>query len=256
MPGRGYSEAVICLGVDLAAEPATTALARVEVAPDGIRLDDLRVDVDDDAIVAAAAGADGIGIDCAFGWPAAFVEFVTAHAAGRMPDAVPVGKDGRRALAYRRTDAEVHRRTGRWPLSVSTDRLGLTAMRCAVLLDRFARAGEDVDRAGSGRFVEVYPAASLRVWGLLEPRYKVDAAVRSTALERILAAGAPIVTTPSQRERLVRSADAFDALVAALATVAHRRGRTHPVPTDLGEIAAVEGWIALPDGDLAEVLRG
>lgn len=247
---------MICVGVDLAAEPAATAVARLEVGPSTLRLVDLRVGADDDAIVAAADGADGVGIDCAFGWPVAFVEFVSAHADGRMPAVAPVGKDGRRALAYRRTDAEVHRRTGRWPLSVATDRLGLTAMRRAVLLDRFARAGEDVDRAGSGRFVEVYPAASLRVWGLLEPRYKVDTGVRAVALERVLAAAAPIVTTAPQRELMTRSADAFDAFIAALATVAHRRGRTHPVPEHLGEVAAVEGWIALPAGDLAEVLRG
>lgn len=247
---------MICVGVDLAAEPAATAVARVEIGPSTLRLVDLLLGADDEEIMAAAAGADGVGIDCAFGWPVAFVEFLTAHAAGRMSEAPPIGKDGRRALAYRRTDAEVHRRTGRWPLSVSTDRLGLTAMRCAVLLDRFARAGEAVDRAGSGRFVEVYPAASLRVWGLLEPRYKVDTAVRSVALERILAAAAPIATTAPQRELMARSADAFDAFVAALATIAHRRGRTHPVPEHLGEVAAVEGWIALPDGGLAEVLRG
>lgn len=246
---------MICVGVDLAAEPAATAVARVEVDLGTLRLVDLLLGADDEAIMAAAAGADGVGIDCAFGWPAAFVEFISAHADGRMPAVAPVGKDGRRALAYRRTDAEVQRRTGRWPLSVSTDRLGLTAMRCAVLLDRFARAGEAVDRTGSGRFVEVYPAASLRVWGLLEPRYKVDASVRAVALDRVLAAAAPIETTTPQRELMTQSADAFDAFVAALATIAHRRGRTHPVPEHLGEVAAVEGWIALPDGGLAEVLR-
>ncbi|MET2010718.1 DUF429 domain-containing protein [Microbacterium chocolatum] len=247
---------MICVGIDLAAEPAATAVARLDADGTTLRLRDLHLGADDDAIVAAAAGADGVGIDCAFGWPAAFVEFVSAHAAGRMPETAPTGKDGRRPLAYRRTDVEVQRRTGRWPLSVSTDRLGLTAMRCAVLLDRFARAGEHVDRAGSGRFVEVYPAASLRIWGLLEPRYKVDPDARAATLDRVLAAAAPIGTTASQRELMVRSADAFDALIAALATIAHRRGRTHPVPGHLGEIAAAEGWIALPDGGLAEVLRG
>ncbi|MAB81678.1 hypothetical protein [Microbacterium sp. UBA3394] len=41
----------------------------------------------------------------------------------------------------------IHKRTGRWPLSVSTDRLGLTAMRCAGLLGRIADKGGTVDRS-------------------------------------------------------------------------------------------------------------
>ena len=83
---------MICVGVDLAAEPAATAVARLEVGPSTLRLVDLRVGADDDAIVAAADGADGVGIDCAFGWPVAFVEFVSAHADGRMPAVAPVMK--------------------------------------------------------------------------------------------------------------------------------------------------------------------
>ena len=50
---------MICVGVDLAAEPAATAVARLEVGPSILRLVDLRVGADDDAIVAAADGADG-----------------------------------------------------------------------------------------------------------------------------------------------------------------------------------------------------
>jgi hypothetical protein len=53
----------------------------------------------------------------------------------------------------------------RRPVSVSTDRLGVTAMRCAHLLHRWSN-GQHIDRTGPGRFVEVYPAAALVRWGL------------------------------------------------------------------------------------------
>src|SRR5712691_13071857 len=58
------------------------------------------------------------------------------------------------------------------PLSVSADRIGHVAMRCACLLALFAQQGHDVDRGGSGKIVEVYPAASLKAWGLPYRGYK------------------------------------------------------------------------------------
>ncbi|WP_433185959.1 DUF429 domain-containing protein [Actinoallomurus sp. CA-150999] len=76
------------------------------------------------------------------------------------------GRDWRRNLALRLTDRVVHDRTGLTPLSVSADRIGHAALRLAALLARLARAGRPVDRSGTGVVVEVYPAASLRLWGL------------------------------------------------------------------------------------------
>jgi len=60
-----------------------------------------------------------------------------------------------RPAAYRLTDEVLHQEVGIWPLSVSTDRIGVTAMRCAPLLDALAAADHPVDRAGGGRVVEV-----------------------------------------------------------------------------------------------------
>ena len=58
------------------------------------------------------------------------------------------------------------------PLRVSADRIGHVAMRCACLLARFAQQGHEVSRDGSGMIVEVYPAASLKVWELPYRGYK------------------------------------------------------------------------------------
>ncbi|MEO6713138.1 MAG: DUF429 domain-containing protein [Mycobacteriales bacterium] len=82
------------------------------------------------------------------------------------------GDRWRAFLANRETDRAVHQAVGLWPLSVAADRIGLAAMRAAGLLADLADAGRAVDRAGTGVVVEVYPAASLKVWGLPHKGYK------------------------------------------------------------------------------------
>jgi hypothetical protein len=82
------------------------------------------------------------------------------------------GIAGRRLLAYRDTDRFVTGHTGLIPLSVSADRLAHPAMRCAVIQAKIARRHGPQARDGSGRLAEVYPAASLKIWGLLARGYK------------------------------------------------------------------------------------
>ena len=68
--------------------------------------------------------------------------------------------------------AFVHDKLRITPLSVSADKIAHVALRCAVLLARLDAAGHPVDRSSAGPVVEVYPAASLRSWGLYRPGYK------------------------------------------------------------------------------------
>ena len=151
--------AVRVAGVDLAAEAAGTALAvlRVDAGQGGpgtgesgqraagqggsgtVVLDHLRLGVDDETLLAETRDAPLIGIDCAFGWPVDFVDFVARQAGGARLTSDDTGDLAwRRRLAHRETDRVVTERTGARPLSVATDRLGMTALRCAVLLDRLA----------------------------------------------------------------------------------------------------------------------
>jgi hypothetical protein len=73
---------VITAGIDLAAEPKATALALIEWGKNQAELQLLSLGVADEQIVGLAKSADKIGIDCAFGWPVEFFEFLA-----QSPDA-------------------------------------------------------------------------------------------------------------------------------------------------------------------------
>ncbi len=247
--------AVRVAGVDLAAEAAGTALAVLRVEQGRVALESLRRGADDDELLVATRDTSLIGIDCALGWPVDFVEFVGRHASGeRLPDSDTGDLAWRRRLAYRETDRVVTERTGARPLSVATDRLGMTALRCAVLLDRLAGEGRVVDRAGEhpSAVVEVYPAMALRAWGLARPGYKIAQDAR-TALIADLGRAAPWLELGEHRTLMTTSADALDAVLAALVAVAHERGASIPPAADQRERARVEGWIAIPTVGLAEL---
>lgn len=218
----------------------------------------LAVGAGDADLAALARAADRVGIDCPLGWPDPFVAAVAAHAAGGPwpgRDA-PDPDEFRRSLRLRATDEAVAAATGLTPLSVSTDRIGVTAMRCALLLDRLARQGIDVARDGSGRVAEVYPAAALRRWGLAHRRYKsgVGAVAERAAIVDGLLARAPWLRLGRHRRDLEGHHDLLDALVSALAARAVALGRTAGPPDALGAQAAREGWIHLPRPDALEGL--
>lgn len=241
---------MLTAGVDLAAEPKGTALAIVHWTSGSARVVDLQVGVTDEPIVQATLRVDKLGIDCALGWPEEFVSFMTQHAdIGNAPHNFDGGMAWRRRLAYRETDRNVREQTGRWPLSVSTDRLGLTAMRCAGLLARLGTHGVDVDRSGAGRIAEVYPGASLRLWGFDTQGYRNSIEARAILLAAVRAE-APWFEPGDFEKSMIESCDAFDAVIAAFAARAAALGRyQHPREDQLAQ-AATEGWIALPQGPL------
>lgn len=240
------------IGVDLAAGAPGTALAEIVWADARARVTRLATGIHDADIVASVADGDvWLGLDCPLGWPDAFVDFVAAHHADAAPRLGPVdgGAQWRRALVYRHTDHVVRERIGRWPLSVSTDRLGVTALRCAGLLRRLSEAGFGVDRAAEGRLFEVYPGGSLRLWGFDTTGYRVDAERRRALLDA-LSERAPWLDLAGFAPVAIATADAFDAVIAALATRAAALGSFEPPAGEMLDVVRREGWVALPDGPL------
>ncbi|MCO6009799.1 DUF429 domain-containing protein [Actinoallomurus purpureus] len=249
---------MLTVGVDLAAEAGNTALAWLDWDSGGCSVRGIDRACEDGMLVDALMAADKAGIDCPLGWPVPFVEFVAAHRSGHVD--VPAGtrgRDWRRNLALRLTDRVVHERTGLTPLSVSADRIGHTAMRCAALLSHLARAGRPVDRCGTGVVVEVYPAASLRSWGLPHRGYKrpEDAAALGRLVDALRAA-APWLDLGPHESLCRRSHDATDAVVAALTARAAFRGLATTPEAHQIEAARSEGWIALPTSPLTDLRPG
>lgn len=240
------------VGVDLAAEPTTTAVAVIDWEKHRARVTELKVPADDDTVIFHAERAEKVGIDCPLGWPDRFVEFVRAHQGG--PATTLAGAEWRRSLAYRHTDEHVRSTLGLIPLSVATDRIGLTAMRAARLQALLAERGHSVDRAGTGLIVEVYPAAGLRKWELAHRGYKGTKNVTTLGdLINSLRESAPWLDLGEFEPLCHRSDHALDAVIAALLARAAAFGLTTP-PDDL-ETARTEGWIALPTCPLGSLIN-
>lgn len=246
------------LGIDLAADPKKTAIAVIEWRASSAELVELRLPVTDAEIVELFRSTDFTGIDCPVGWPESFVPFLLAHAHGDS-DAVLAhdGLDGRRTLAYRDTDRFVTAQTGLRPLSVSADRLAHPAMRCAVLQAKIGQRFGVQPLDGSGKLAEVYPAASLRCWGLASRKYKgagaAETATRGVIVEELVAV-APWLDIGEHRASMIASDDQLDAVIASLTARAVAVGRTLSPDADHQRRAAVEGWIHIPANGLAGLL--
>lgn len=248
------------LGIDLAASPDRTAACTLDWTGGQVSGVVHPAPLHDAELLDLMRAADRIGIDCPLGWPVRFVEALTAHHRGAAwPGRGAVDPIAfRRGLVYRRTD-EVVAATGSRPLSVSTDRIGVVALRCALLLDAFEPPsdGEMPDRSGAGVVAEVYPAAAMRRWGLTGAGYKSSGVPGSAALENLVAqlqAVAPWLDLPVADWATCRRSDhAIDAVIAALVTRAVAVGGTGGPTDDDRALAEVEGWIHVPAGELADL---
>jgi hypothetical protein len=237
-------QAVLTLGIDLAAQPENTAACLIHWKDGFAEVSKIVRDLDDCAIIDFLQGVDKAGIDVPLGWPTAFV-----HAISKHHDLREWPTSDRLRFRYRETDLFIHDKTGLWPLSVSTDRIGVTAMRAAALPLSKAERG---DRSGSGKLIEVYPAAALCQWGFNSRRYK-GIKGRETRLKLV---GSFLQQTMSwlrvpaaQRSACEECDDVFDALIASLVARARAVKLTEPIPPRFVEQARVEGWIALPKAD-------
>lgn len=240
-------------GVDLASQNPKTARCVIIWSEGGATVDEIALGVDDHAIGELIRGADKVGLDVPLGWPIAFARAVGDSLDGPWP------------AAYRHADNIDFRlrRTDRWvwrtlktspPLSVSTDRIALPAMRAAALLSQqFAKAPRD----GSGSVVEVYPAAALRRWGFVSRRYKgrENLAVRAKLVTNFFHETRAWMAVSTKDAELCRSSDdAFDALVCALGARAAATTLVEPIPTEDHSSALREGWISVPlEGSLARL---
>lgn len=256
------------VGIDLASDARRTGV--VVAALEGGRLRAALPGepfvADDEVLVELVGATTFVGLDAPLGWPDDFIDAFIAH---RVFTTWPshkeeVGIKGRERYRLRATDRFVRELDlGVTPLSVSSDLIGVVAMRAAVLQGAWAsRWGAYQSRDGSGRLVEAYPAAALRRWGLRardSARYKSGSAAARGAerAERQRMLGALESEGESWLERLaervVDSDHVFDALISVLCAVAASRGATVAPPSSMASAAKREGWIHVPACDLVEL---
>lgn len=246
------------LGIDLAAQPSNTSSCAIGWGAGHPVVLELHSGLDDATLIDEISQSDKVGIDAPFGWPDEFVDAVVAH---RDRAGWPGGSEDqdlyRFHLSFRATDRRLIEAGARRPLSVSTDLIAVVAMRCAYLLDRLAASGEPVDRAGSGKVIEAYPAPALRSWGLSSVGYKsrVGAARLPSLLDRVEEGIGGIEMTPTQRVATAGDHNCFDALVSSLVARAAALGLTQPPRSAEERDRAVrEGWIHLPTNPLGDLL--
>ncbi len=259
------------LGVDLASDPRRTGVVEATIAGATVRaaLPAPGAAADDASLTSLVDAATVVGLDAPLGWPDDFVEAVAAHrefAPWPAPGADD-GPRGRERFRLRATDRFVRGLgLGVTPLSASSDLIGVVAMRAAALQGAWAsRWGAYQPRDGEGALVEVYPAAALRAWGLLErrgARYKggrardraAERSERSRMLEALSRqADGWLVLDEDLVAGALDSDHVFDALFCALSAVAARHGATTSAPPETRARAAREGWIHVPSTSLSEL---
>jgi hypothetical protein len=234
------------LGVDLATEPAGTAGCWLTFDEDDARADIVDDRLDDETLIRLVAASDRAAIDSPFGWPEPFFAAISQW---RDSGSFPTGS--REPLRLRATDLYVKERTLS-PYSVSADKIGALAMRCALLLTGLADVEQTrLDRV-DGKAVECYPSAALYRFGFSRAglrNAKRDQDVRVRLLGQILARASWLSVDEETQARLTRVGHSFDAFIAALVARAVALGMTDRPPPQLAALAAAEGWIHLPFPD-------
>jgi predicted nuclease with RNAse H fold len=248
------------LGIDLSADDAKTAACAIRWDSGRATITMLRRKLSNTDLRELIRNADWTGIDAPFSWPAGFRAALVEHSDhGGWPADY-------RSLDYqlRATDRFVDG-IARRPLSVSTDRIGVTAMRCARLLQEIGdERGRRIDLTGDDQVVEIYPAAALSTWGAeaegFDPGgYKAGAGAkprRAALVESFAQATRPWLVIPDDvRDAFIESDHVLDAFVAALATRAAALGKTWmPATDEQRHLARVEGWIHVPQPGTLSVL--
>jgi hypothetical protein len=225
------------LGIDLASQAKSTAACLLEWTSTGAEVVEAAMGCGDDELDALIRRADAVGIDAPLGWPIAFRRAVADWTDDRWET------DLRDRLRFRLTDHRVRTVFGRWPLSVSTDLIALPAMRAMALLRRH---GAQDRSGGDGRFFEVYPAATLHIWGLPSRGYKGSSPSALQTREGLLQG--LLRQLPGLTNALPCADDdnLFDALVASMTARAAAMGLTQAPQVDERPTAVEEGWIHLP----------
>jgi predicted RNase H-like nuclease len=240
-----YSTSII--GVDCATDPKKRGIAVGRTSLDSCWVTKIETGLSDAKIAAFVEDEKRyctqllLALDAPLGWPAPMGNALSAHKAGDpfLPTAD--------ILFRRETDRFIREKFKKQSLDVGADRIARTAYAALTLLKYLSEtSGYPVQLAWDAEFtgiaaIEVYPAATLRSYGLPDSGYKTksDHKVRQEIIGGLN--GVEEFFLDKSIALPLQSADALDAVICCLAGLDFLRGSVHQ-PAD-EELARKEGWI-------------
>jgi predicted RNase H-like nuclease len=235
------------IGIDCACDPQKVGLATAVFSKGRISIEEVRIGSKTDSPVDVISawlerrrGRTLLALDAPLGWPENMAAALMRHRAGTE---LPVQANH---LFRRATDRFIQSRIGKTPLDVGADKIARTAHAALSLLTQVReRTGQLIPLAWDASFsgiaaIEVYPAATVASRFPRElHRYKGknSGPVRDDLLDAI----SRLLNLPKQRDLLLTSIDALDAVLCTLAGGDFLRGEA--VPPENTELAEREGWI-------------
>lgn len=152
------------VGVDLSTQPRRTGICVLDNGGVRVGLCEGPASTHIETMLGYCEDARVVAIDVPFGWPKPFVEAMKWYEVGTPLDHL------REEYRLRKTDLWIRKNVPPLnPLSVSTDKLGSTTIVGTNLLYALGSRGFELSPRTSRTYpavIEVYPAASLTIWGL------------------------------------------------------------------------------------------
>lgn len=195
-----------------------------EIIKDWIRIDDKVI----------------LAIDAPLGWPEDLGNSLCYHIAGQT-----LSIDSN-LLFRRETDRFIKKTLGKQPLDVGADRIARTAYAALKIIGELQIAinnkiemAWNPEKINEFSVIEVYPAATLQCYGILNSGYKEKE--RKAEREDILNGLGKVMEIQCDSKHMILSADVLDSTVCLLAAKDFLNGDVY-FPNDF-EKAKKEGWI-------------
>jgi predicted RNase H-like nuclease len=237
------------IGVDCATAESKIGLALGSLSDNSVEIQDATLCTLERSAAMVIAGwlKDGegpalIALDAPLGWPKPLAESLIHHRAGE-PIRTPA-----HAMFRRETDQFIHREIGKTPLDVGADRIARTAHAALQLLATLrdelsldiplAWDPADVSTVAA---IEVYPAATLDVYGIRSTGYKKpeQIAERQEILDALRSRHK--LTKWNSVPDLCKTSDLLDAAICVVAGQDFIKQRA--MNPENRELAESEGWI-------------
>ena len=246
------------IGIDCATDPKKVGLAVGRFDGGTVTITEAVTEQTHDLITARLAGWVAqaprtlIALDAPLGWPVELSKALAGHQAGDLD--VPANNLFRRA-----TDRFVADKVGKTPLDVGADRIARTAHAALAMLNRLRHATQlpiplawDSDFDEPVAAIEVYPAATLKVWGVPSSGYKRpnQRPERNAILQGLEAH----MDTRAVQDAVLDNADMLDAAVCVLAGRDFLEGWAFQ-PRDQ-VTGRTEGWIWVLDIERRQGSKG